>query len=88
MNGGNPDPATKETGIAAFLRIAVAPDIFAASVKVALVVGSLLNLVNQGARLWQGEAVNWFTFCLNFVVPYCVASYSAALNELRRRRRG
>lgn len=48
------------------------------AVKVALVVGSCLNAINQGPQLWQGEGVEWNKVALNYVVPYLVASYSAA----------
>ena len=87
MTGPETGSAGAESGFRVFLRAAFSRDICIASIKVALVVGSLLNLVNQGTRLWNAEPVNWFTFCLNFVVPYCVATYSAAMNELRHRHR-
>lgn len=48
------------------------------ALKVALVVGSCLNAINQGPQLWQGEGVEWNNVALNYVVPYLVASYSAA----------
>jgi len=51
------------------------------ALKIALVVGSILNLINQGGRLLHIDTISWFHFLLNFFVPYCVASYSAAKNE-------
>lgn len=48
------------------------------AVRVSLVVGTCLNLINQGGALWSGEGVEWGKFALNFAVPYLVASYSAA----------
>jgi hypothetical protein len=48
------------------------------------VVGSLLNLVNQGGNLLDGLPLNSMQMLLNFIVPFCVSSYSAARNELRR----
>ncbi len=48
------------------------------ALKVALVVGVILNLVNQGAAFMGEEPLSWFHTLLNFLVPYCVASYSAA----------
>ena len=56
-----------------------------AALKVALVVGTLLNLINQGGRLLDGLPLSWFHVLLNYLVPYCVASYSAARNELSRK---
>lgn len=55
------------------------------SLKIALVVGTLLNLINQGESLLQGDKISWFHVLLNYLVPYCVASYSAAKNEIGRR---
>jgi hypothetical protein len=52
------------------------------SFKIALVVGTLLNLINQGESLLHGDKISWFHFLLNYLVPYCVASYSAAKNEI------
>lgn len=46
--------------------------------RVALVVGTCLNLINQGPAIWHGEAVQWGKLLLNYLVPYLVASYSAA----------
>nr|WP_123638909.1 nitrate/nitrite transporter NrtS [Marinimicrobium koreense] len=48
------------------------------ALKVALVVGLLLNLINQGSAFYGQDAISWPHVVLNFLVPYCVASYSAA----------
>jgi hypothetical protein len=66
------------------LRIASRRSIALPALKVALVVGSLLNLVNQGGNLLDGLPLNSMQMLLNFIVPFCVSSYSAARNELRR----
>ncbi|MYM64452.1 hypothetical protein GSF27_13810 [Pseudomaricurvus sp. HS19] len=58
------------------------------ALQVSLVVGTLLNLINQGQQLWQGAGVIWSQFLLNYLVPYCVATFSAARNEIRRDKRG
>jgi hypothetical protein len=55
------------------------------SLRIALVVGSILNLVNQGDAILAGAGVSWIHVALNYFVPYCVASYSAAKNELTPR---
>jgi hypothetical protein len=47
------------------------------AVKVALVVGTCLNLINQGEAILQGIGIDWFRISLNYAVPYLVASYSA-----------
>lgn len=70
--------------IAVILRTACRADIACAALKVSLFVGVLLNLVNQGATLLDGGTVDWSRGILNFLVPYCVSSYSAALNATRK----
>lgn len=49
--------------------------------KVSLVVGMLLGIINQGGRVVDGLPLSWVHVGMNYVVPYCVASYSAARNE-------
>ena len=46
--------------------------------RVSLFVGTCLNAINQGPAIWRGEGVEWSKLLLNYVVPYLVASYSAA----------
>lgn len=72
--------------LTSLLRTACQRPIAMAAVKVALVVGTLLNAINQGGRLLDGLPPSWFHVVLNYLVPYCVSSYSAARNELRRDR--
>lgn len=55
------------------------------SARIALVVGTVLNLVNQGEAMVAGAPVSWIHLLLNYAVPYCVASYSAAKNEMAQR---
>lgn len=50
--------------------------------RIALVVGSILNLVNQGSAILADTDISWIHVALNYFVPYCVASYSATKNEL------
>ena len=54
------------------------------ALRIALVVGTVLNLINQGEVLFNGGAISWPHLLLNYLVPYFVASYSAAKNELSR----
>lgn len=70
--------------IATLYQTACKRSIFHAAIKVALVVGTILNLINQGGRLLDGLPLSWFHVGLNYLVPYCVSSYSAARNEMRR----
>lgn len=42
---------------------------------VALIVGTILNLINQGDALFGDGPVNWVKIVLTFAVPYFVATY-------------
>src|SRR5205823_12661979 len=45
------------------------------SFAVALIVGTILNLINQGDALFSGTPVDFTKIALTFAVPYCVATY-------------
>ena len=47
------------------------------SLAAAVVVGSILNLINQGDALFAGKPVDWTKLVLTFLVPYCVTTYGA-----------
>ena len=53
------------------------------SVVVAIFVGTILNLINQGDALLGGRAIDWSKVLLTFIVPYCVATYGAVSYRLR-----
>lgn len=66
-NRGGPD----------WLRRAASDGVPRRSFYAALVIGTLLNLINQGdALLGEGE-INWLKLGLTYCVPYCVATYGA-----------
>ena len=47
------------------------------SLKITLVVGSILNVINQGDALWYLQAINWWKVALTYVVPFFVATLGA-----------
>ncbi len=47
------------------------------SIIVAVVVGVILNAINQGDAVLAGGPLNWWKIVLTFAVPFCVASYGA-----------
>lgn len=51
------------------------------ALKISSVVGTLLNIANQGSDLLSGADIYWSQAMLNYCIPYFVASYSAAINE-------
>lgn len=68
-----------------FIKTALSRHIVINAFKIAIVVGTLLNMVNQGERLLQSGTISWLHLMLNYLVPYCVASYSATKNEIELR---
>jgi hypothetical protein len=68
------------------MRLMLQGRIVRSALKVSLVVGTVLNLINNGEALWGHHGVNLWQMALNFIVPYCVSSYSAARNEAQRAR--
>lgn len=50
---------------------------------VALVVGTILNLINQGDALVAGGHIVLWKLALTFAVPYAVATYGAVSFRLR-----
>jgi hypothetical protein len=57
------------------------------SVGVAVIVGTLLNFINQGDVLIRGAHVDALKIALTYLVPYCVATYGAVSYRLRREAR-
>jgi len=72
------------TGLKALFRAANSPSIRRNAIRIALVVGSILNLINQSPALWNGTEISLVNVALNYFVPFCVSSYSAAKNQLAR----
>ena len=60
------------------LRLMATRPVAMTAIKVALVVGTILNLINQGDALFHMAGVEWGKVALNYATPYLVASYSAA----------
>jgi hypothetical protein len=66
------------------LQAAFSRPIVSAALRIALVVGTVLNVINQGPAIFSGEGPSWMHVALNYVVPYCVASYSGATVQVRK----
>jgi hypothetical protein len=50
---------------------------------VALIVGTVLNLINQGEVLFGDGKLNLAKIVLTYAVPYCVATYGAVSYRLK-----
>lgn len=64
-------------------RYATARGVPQRSLAVALVIGTILNLINQGDALFAGLPLNWFKLCLTYIVPYLVSTYGAVSVQMR-----
>lgn len=58
-------------------RIAVRPDIVRRSLLVSAVVGTILNVINQGDALLHLQSLDLTKCILTYLVPFCVATYGA-----------
>ena len=58
-------------------------DITRSSLRIALLVGTVQNLINQSGTWLHGDDLQVGHLMLNYVVPYCVASYSAVHTRLQ-----
>ena len=47
------------------------------SLAVALVIGTVLNLINQGHEIFTGHWPIWWKIVLTYFVPFAVASYGS-----------
>jgi hypothetical protein len=54
-----------------------------AALIAALIVGTVLNLINQGDVLWGEAALDVPKLLLTYCVPYCVATYGAVTAKRR-----
>ena len=47
------------------------------ALMVGAVVGTVLNMINQGDYIVGDGPINWFKLGLTYCVPFCVATYGA-----------
>ncbi|MPS31389.1 MULTISPECIES: nitrate/nitrite transporter NrtS [unclassified Salinivibrio] len=64
----------------------IQPSVAINALKIALVVGTVLNVINQGEAIWGEADLRIGHALLNYLVPYCVASYSAAKHQLDKQK--
>ena len=58
-------------------RCCIADGVPRRSLLVAVIVGSILNLINQGDAILAGTRPDMVKLVLTFLVPYAVATYGA-----------
>lgn len=65
-----------------FVKEALSPMVLRRTVRVALIVGIILNIMNQGASMLDGfKDFHLAQFLLTFIVPYLVSTYSSVLSK-------
>ena len=50
----------------------------------AIVVGTILNLINQGDTILEAASLNWIKIVLTYFVPYAVSTYGAVSYRMSR----
>ena len=71
--------------VRSWLELARRPDIVSRSTRVALVVGTLLALINHGGRLLDLNVDEEIVIkiCLTYLVRYCVSNWASVQTALR-----
>ena len=72
----------KQTTLNQAFRYAMSDGIPLRSFYIALVVGTILNLINQGDALFATAQINWIKIVLTYFVPYAVSTYGAVSYRL------
>lgn len=63
-------------------RCALADGVPRRSLGIAILVGTILNVINQGDALLAGVALSWAKIVLTYLVPYCVSTYGAVSYQM------
>jgi hypothetical protein len=66
-----------------FWRLATSDGVPRRAFFVALGVGTILNLINQGDALLGGGSINVWKLALTYVVPYAVSTHGAVAARTR-----
>ena len=62
-----------------WVQIAISSIVIRRAIKVSIVVGTLLVMINHSLAIWQGDITQFrlFQIGLTYLVPYCVATWSS-----------
>jgi hypothetical protein len=62
-----------------FLELAISSKVVRSAVKVSIIVGTILALINHGGSIFRLalSTENLFQIALTYLVPYCVSTYSS-----------
>ncbi len=56
-------------------------DVHKRAIIIAIIVGTILNCINQGPNVMDGEPIVWAKLLLTYSVPYVVSVYSAVASQ-------
>ena len=76
-------PASKKSKWKQACLCAVSDGVPRRSFYAALLVGTVLNLINQGDALIGWVPIDWLKLILTYCVPYAVCTYGAVSHQLR-----
>ncbi|WP_299627473.1 nitrate/nitrite transporter NrtS [uncultured Tateyamaria sp.] len=64
-----------------FWQIATDRSVTMRALRIALIVGTVIALINHGDRMMMGgmDAIAWLKCALTFLVPYSVSTYSSVM---------
>ena len=70
-----------------YFRSLVNPEFMPTAFRVAVVVGTLLFIINHGAALVQGQMTRdrWIAVSLTYLIPYCVNIHGQYTSSSRKR---
>ena len=83
---GKESTGMAKAGLGRIFDYAVSDGTPAASLRIAAVVGTVLNIINQGDALLMHGPVSWRKIALTYIVPYCVSTYAVVAARLRQER--
>ena len=72
-----------------FLKVAREPSILKRSIKVSLVVGTILMFINHGDKIFTGgvDSTILFKILLTYCVPFCVSTQASVSATLQSRKK-
>lgn len=68
-----------------YIQEAIHAEVVKRALRVAIIVGVLLNIINQGEAIFSNfKEIQLGQFILTFLVPYFVSTYSSVLSQLSK----
>ena len=67
----------EQSGLVRIIRLCFSGGIPKRSLIVAIIVGTILNLINQSDGMLGRAPIDWTRLVLTYMVPYCVSTYGA-----------